>query len=256
MSFQRFDSFPEPQEAQSNRQSKRPRLSLFQFTSYQSSRTPSNEPPAYTPDDHLATRAQFHVKLLKYMRIALAFLTLVISIAIIACSASALRAYSSTRDDVEFVLPLWPTSVDLRPTHVVLACGVILTVTSLAYLAAAFVSSSHNSLRRLNTLSTLVSFVGIFITVFTTAFASAINNHLASTTDAGTLGSWTCRWQDFESIAPKHFASICMESTVAMNLVILSIVLQALGVLLAGWGWLVEAKGKRGVAGKGEGGGM
>ena len=133
MSFQRFDSPP-------NTQTKRPHLSIFRFTSFQSNNLrPSMEPPAYSPNDELAAKAQLQAKILKYMRCALAFLTLAISVTVLACSAKSLRSYSETRDNAEWVLPLWPTSVDLRPTRALLSCGVILTVASLLYLVAALV---------------------------------------------------------------------------------------------------------------------
>ncbi|KAL8744061.1 MAG: hypothetical protein Q9190_003644 [Brigantiaea leucoxantha] len=240
MSFQRFDSPP-------NTQSKRPHLSIFRFTSFQSNNLrPSMEPPAYSPNDELAAKAQLQAKILKYMRCALAFLTLAISVTVLACSAKSLRSYSETRDNAEWVLPLWPTSVDLRPTRALLSCGVILTVASLLYLVAALVPTPLASLRSLNILSTVMAFLGVFMTIFTTILTSTINSHLESNTDAGTLYTWTCKWQGFESIAPQQFGSICMESTVAMNLVVLLIVLQALSVLVVAWGWWIESRVRRG----------
>ena len=144
MSFQRFDSEPSSDEQQT--QSKRPHLSVFRFASFQStSRTPSHAPPAYSPDDVLAVRNQLHTKLLAWIRIALATFTLGVSIAVIVCAASALRTYSGTRYTAEWVLPLWPTSVDLRPSHAVLACGVVLTVMSLVYLIVALAPTVRHS---------------------------------------------------------------------------------------------------------------
>lgn len=50
-------------------------------------------------------------------------------------------------------------------------------------------------------------------------------------------------------MAPGKFATICMESMVSLNLVILLIVLEVLAVANAGWGWWVEVKMKRGSVG-------
>ena len=89
------------------------------------------------------------------------------------------------------------------------------------------------------------------MTIFATAYASSITAHLASSTDAGTLTSWTCKWDGFESIAPTHFAKICTESTVALDVVELLIVIEVFAVAMSGWGWWVEARVKRDDADKG-----
>ncbi|KAI4247237.1 MAG: hypothetical protein L6R40_001580 [Gallowayella cf. fulva] len=249
MSFQRFDISPNP-----GAESKRPHLSVFRFASFQSaSRRPSQAPPAYSPNDVLATKNQLHVKILHWLRIAIASITFIISVVILACSASALRTYTGTRYHAEWVLPLWPSVVDLRPTHALLACGIILSVTSIFYLVVALVPTPLRSTRALNITFTLLSFVSLFMTIFTTVFANTINSHLSNSTQAGTLASWTCRWQGFGAAAPGRFSEICATSTAALDLVILMIVIESFSVLLAGWGWWVGARVKKEAAGgKGE----
>ena len=98
-------------------------------------------------------------------------------------------------------------------------------------------------------LSTVFSFICLSITVFTTAFASTIISHLTDSTDAGTLTSWTCKWQGFESIAPAGFPKICLESMVALDLVILLLILEVFTVAVSGWGWWVESRVRRGTTG-------
>ena len=72
------------------------------------------------------------------LRIVIAGITLATSIAVIACAAVSLRAYTESSVDAEWLLPLWPLNVDLRPSHTVLGCGITIAVFSLIYLAAAF----------------------------------------------------------------------------------------------------------------------
>lgn len=135
MSFQRFDTSPPSSE---RAESKRPHLSVFRFASFQStSRRPSQTPPAYTPNDVFATRNQRQAKVLHWLRIATAVITLLASVVVLACAGRTLTTYSSTRDNAEWILPVWPASVDLRPTHALVACGVILTISNLFYLVAA-----------------------------------------------------------------------------------------------------------------------
>ncbi|KAL8711234.1 MAG: hypothetical protein Q9220_004379 [cf. Caloplaca sp. 1 TL-2023] len=242
MSFQRFDISPNPAA-----ESKRPHLSVFRFASFQSaSRRPSQAPPAYSPDDVLAERNHLHAKILRWMRVAIASITILISIAVIACSATALRTYTDTRyGSAEWILPLWPSVVDLRPTHAILACGIVLTILNLFHLVAALAPTPLRSIRSLNIISTLIAFLSLFTTIFTTAFASSINSHLSNSTQAGTLASWTCKWQGFGSSAPGRFSEICAESSAALDLIILMIVIGAFGVLLAGWGWWVGMRSKK-----------
>ncbi|KAL9604110.1 MAG: hypothetical protein Q9219_000698 [cf. Caloplaca sp. 3 TL-2023] len=279
MSFQPFDSSPPPSGGRT--ESKRPHLSVFRFTSFQSiSRRPSQTPPAYSPNDAIASRNQLHAKILHWLRIAVSAVTFLASIIIIACTARALQTYNNTPDNAHWVLPLWPVSVDLRPTHALLACGVILAVASLFYIAAALAPSvrslhpreklpaGHTNTkalqplrlpRALNIISTTTAFISIFLAIFTTVFASAINAHLSDSTQAGTLESWSCKWQDFGAVTPGNFSDICAESNAAMDVVILMIVVQVFHVLLAGWGWWVGAglrKAGGGEEGKGEGVGV
>ena len=101
-------------------------------------RSPSIGPPAYTTDDLLAAKNQKQAGWLHILRIAIAAITLATSIAVIACAAVSLRAYSESSTDAEWVLPLWPLNVDLRPSHTVLGCGITVAAFSLIYLAAAF----------------------------------------------------------------------------------------------------------------------
>lgn len=115
---------------------KKPHLSIISLSSMR--RTPSNEPPAYSPRDVLADRYQRWAGWLHWARVAIAFITLVAGATITACIGSALRSYDSTQLDSQFMLPLWPSTVNLKPSHATLACGIIITIFSLVYLFAAF----------------------------------------------------------------------------------------------------------------------
>ena len=102
-------------------------------------RSPSIGPPAYTTDDLLAAKYQKFSRWVHLLRVAIAAVTFVASIAVIACVGASLRAYSNSRLEPEWILPLWPLNVDLRPSHAILGCGIAVAVLSLAYLAVAFV---------------------------------------------------------------------------------------------------------------------
>lgn len=107
------------------------------FPSFSSSRQAA--PPAYATTEDVSA-AKFHKssKVLGALRIATASVTLIISIPIVACAGNSLKTYSSINLGGDLLLPLWPASVDLRPTHSVLAAGIIVMIASLIYLIAAF----------------------------------------------------------------------------------------------------------------------
>ena len=101
--------------------------------------SPSISPPAYTTDDLLAAKYRKISRWTLFVRTVLALLTFCLSAAVIGCSADSLQEYSSSQSQPEWMLPLWPMAVDLRPTHAVLACGIIMMVSSLGYLVLAFI---------------------------------------------------------------------------------------------------------------------
>lgn len=138
MATMTFDP-PPTSEQVSNNSARRFPFSYFR-------RSPNQGPPAYTAEDVLASKHQKASKLLSSIRVATSLITLALSIAIIACADNSLRAYTSTNLGGEWFLPLWPAKVDLRPTHAVLACGIVILVSSVAYLAAVLFPSVGSSL--------------------------------------------------------------------------------------------------------------
>lgn len=98
----------------------------------------------------------------------------------------------------------------------------------------------------LNILSTIFSFLSLAIALFTTIFASIVTNNLASSTSNGTLNSWTCKWQGFDSAAPERFTAICNQGTAALDLIIFLVIVEVFAVGASAWGWWVEMRMKRG----------
>lgn len=120
----------------------KPRPSVHHSRSFSSIRSsPILEPPAYSAEDVLANKYRKVSKLVSSLRTAVAVITLAVSITVIGCAASSLRSYNGTKSTGDWWLPLWPSSVDLRPTHAVLSCGVIVTIFSIVYLALALFPS-------------------------------------------------------------------------------------------------------------------
>lgn len=137
MTFQHLSSPTPSQERIEGK--KRPHLSVFRFASFQNTNhAHSQAPPAYSRDDTLAERNQLQANVLHWMRIAIALVSLLVSLVIIAFSGNVLRIYNETRyNNVEWILPLWPATVDLRPARALVAYGVVLAVFSLIYVVLA-----------------------------------------------------------------------------------------------------------------------
>ena len=260
MSFRVMTTSPEKQRSQTTVHSS-PNFSQY-------GHSPTIAPPAYTTDDLLAAKYKKVSKWTKITRVTIAFISLCISVAVLGCSADSLQQYSSSETEQVWLLPLWPTSVDLRPTHTILACGIIITVFSLAYLVLAFLpmvrhpstsasrfglyqehTDTHmqrNQLHNLNIASTVLAFLTIFVTLFTTIYASTIISNFSSATNMGSLMSWTCQWQGFEGAAPPNFTKICNEGSAALDMVIALTVLSVLSTVASAAGWWAEMMLRRG----------
>ena len=120
-------------------------------------RSPSIGPPAYTTDDLLAAKYEKLSRWVQWFRTFIAIVTLGASIAVIACAAASLQAFSGSHLEPQWLLPLWPLNVDLRPTHTVLGCGITIAVFSFAYLAASFISMVSHAISSRNVSTQLTS---------------------------------------------------------------------------------------------------
>lgn len=78
-------------------------------------------------------------RIIHVLRLVLSFLTLCISLAVIACEVQPLQNYKNTSQWAVSGLTLWPLNFDIRPTIAAIACGTIISVLNLAYIIAAFI---------------------------------------------------------------------------------------------------------------------
>ena len=85
-------------------------------------------------------------KLIHYTLLFLSLLSLIASLVILGCVVTSLRTYSRTHLTSQWRLPLWPTDVDFRPTHALLAFSIISTLISLLSILVSLSSVSHPSL--------------------------------------------------------------------------------------------------------------
>jgi hypothetical protein len=85
-------------------------------------------------------------RVIHFARLGLSFLSLGIAIAVVACEAQPLRHYKNTSQWATAGLALWPMNFDIRPTVAEIACGCIIAVLNLIYIAAALMPSVSTTL--------------------------------------------------------------------------------------------------------------
>ena len=70
------------------------------------------------------------IRLVDSARIGLTGLALLCGLAVLGTSADTLAVYNATHLPREFNLPLWPDNFDLRPTIALVACSVVVVLSS------------------------------------------------------------------------------------------------------------------------------
>ena len=101
--------------------------------------SPTFDPPPAAKGDLLIARYQGLAKKVHWVRFLLFGVAFGASVAVVGFSGSALHNYSEIGPQGDWMIPLWPKTVDLRPAHTILAFGITTTVFSLTYLVASFV---------------------------------------------------------------------------------------------------------------------
>lgn len=73
--------------------------------------------------------------------LALATVSIAVSIAVMGCAGNALAVFSAQQPVNPWLLPIWPGHFDLRPLQTQLGSAVVLLVLDAAVVLAVFVSS-------------------------------------------------------------------------------------------------------------------
>lgn len=117
------------------------------MTPYETSDLMTNTSPLLTSSLHSrnsATSAQESAYLkqaqwLRWIRLAFILLTIATGTAALGCAGHVLQRYNDTHLGSNYHLPLWPRTVDLRPTLAVLIPAAIITAASLVYLVVSLI---------------------------------------------------------------------------------------------------------------------
>ncbi|KAF7546465.1 hypothetical protein G7Z17_g8407 [Cylindrodendrum hubeiense] len=164
-------------------------------------------------------------------RLALTALALGAGITILGISADAVTTYNATHVPDDFLLPLWPSNMDLRPTVALVAGSTIVIVANAISLLASktqVVRSRSGVHMALSFTAPAVAFIAALVAM---AFFYAVN---ASTT-ADSFQSWTCRWKDVAMMTQPHFGTLCKQSKAGLGLAVFLVPLEVIILGVAGY---------------------
>ncbi|KAJ5158064.1 uncharacterized protein N7500_007715 [Penicillium coprophilum] len=179
-------------------------------------------------------------RIIHFARLGLSFLTFGIAIAVVACEAPPLRHYKHTSQWASAGLALWPLNFDLRPTTAAIACGCIISILNLVYIAAALLPSPHSRIKPLNIYASasavagfLTALVGILFIVYLPS-----SDYPAGFSKNETLHTWTCKWKTGASSikAPYHFDRDCINTRAGFVLLCVLVGMEVLMGLVAAAG--------------------
>ncbi|KAH6890372.1 hypothetical protein B0T10DRAFT_317249 [Thelonectria olida] len=169
-------------------------------------------------------------------RLGLTALALASGVTILSVAADSIAVYNATHVPDDYLLPLWPSKMDLRPTVALIVCSAIVTVANVLSLVA----SKTQLVQRRAAVHMIISFLTpavAFVAAITgMAFFYTVN---ASTTD-DSFQSWTCRWKDVTMTTQPHFGTLCKQSKAGLGLMVFLVPLQVIILGVAGYQTLLQ----------------
>lgn len=190
-------------------------------------------------------------RMVEISRAALTTLALMAGIAVLGLSADALKVYNATHVSPEYLLPLWPDHVDLRPTNALVAAGSIAVVVNVVCLLASKVHAvislpgpDHRTrqeetnmapqLRNRILITTSIGLAAPLIALIAAITAVALS--YAVNPSGHTVQSWACRWRQVPMQSRPFFGTLCTGGQVALDLAVLLIPLEAIVLGVAAHG--------------------
>ncbi|KAI9050207.1 hypothetical protein LZ554_006348 [Drepanopeziza brunnea f. sp. 'monogermtubi'] len=170
--------------------------------------------------------------------LGLTVLALLSSIVVVGTAGDTLGVYNKTTLGSEFHLSLWPTDFDLRPTVALVTCGIIIMLSSIAFLVATQIPAIKN----IHIVSTSVSYLAPTISLIASLIATSFFYGVNASNTTSSLQSWSCQWSSIDMHVQPHWSSLCKQSKVALYLTVMMIPLQVFVLGTAAWGALAAKK--------------
>ncbi|KAJ5970214.1 uncharacterized protein N7479_000132 [Penicillium vulpinum] len=189
-------------------------------------------------------------RIIHFTRLGLSFLTFAVAIAVVACEAPPLRHYKNTSQWASVGLALWPLNFDLRPTTAAIACGCVISVLNLVYIAVALLPSPHSRIKPLNIYASASAVAGFVTTLVSILFIIYLpsSDYPAGFSKNETLHSWTCKWKTGtgSTTAPRHFDRDCINTRAGFVLLCVLVGMEVLmGFVAAAGTWFQRDVARR-----------
>jgi len=176
--------------------------------------------------------------LVEAVRLGLTALALLAGITIVGTSGDTLSVYNTTHLAEEFLLPLWPTHFDIRPTIALVTCGAIIFFASTISIVVSKLPPLRNNSLIHTSVSFLIPTVCLIAGLIGTSFFYGVNT--SNTTYS--LQAWSCQWSSVDMSIKPHWGQLCKESKAALYLMVMIIPLEVLVLGTAAWGVFTEKK--------------
>ncbi|KAJ5131400.1 uncharacterized protein N7515_007439 [Penicillium bovifimosum] len=189
-------------------------------------------------------------RVIHFIRLGLSFLTFGVAIAVVTCETPPLQHYKSTSQWASAGLALWPLNFDLRPTIAAIACGCIVAVLNLVYIAAALLPYPYPRIKPLNIYSSASAVAGFVTTLVGILFIIYLpsSGYPAGFSKNETLHSWTCKWQTGTSGSktPSHFSRDCVNTRAGFVMLCVLLGMEvSLGLAAAAGTWVQRDVSRR-----------
>ncbi|KAI9842689.1 MAG: hypothetical protein M1837_006974 [Sclerophora amabilis] len=180
---------------------------------------------------YLITRSR-----IRWLRCGLTVLIVATALSIVGCLAHTFHVFHQTNLSPDWWLPLWPQSIDTRPTTALLSSSCVIACLSLVLLTASLIPSPHPRTILLNTLAAVASLGGLVLSIFGVAYYQT----LSSDPDSNTIQTWACAFTEISE--PADWGRLCGESRAGLNLAILLVILELLSTIQTGFAMWVERR--------------
>ncbi|KAJ4311676.1 hypothetical protein N0V84_010311 [Fusarium piperis] len=164
-------------------------------------------------------------------RLGLTVLGLAAGITILGVSADSIAVYNATHVPGDFLLPLWPSNFDLRPTVALVVGSTLVMVANAISLVASKVPAMGSKTGVEMTLAFGPPIVALIAAIISMTFFYAVN----ASAEVDTLLSWSCRWENIAMTTQPHFDTLCKQSQAGVALSVLLVPVEAIILGLAAY---------------------
>jgi len=172
------------------------------------------------------------------IRLGLTILALLASLTILGTAGDALSNYNQTSLGAEYIISLWPSDFDLRPTTALVICSAIVFVAS----AISLITSSVPVLRNRALIHSAISFLAPSVALIAGLIGASFFYGVNASTTKFSLQAWSCQWSPIDMDTKPHWGTLCRESKAALYLTVMLIPLEVFVLGAASWSVLAQRK--------------